>query len=259
MDAPNDKFHPARILWLRRWSPRLLSFRLSREPGFRFVPGQFARLGLHQTNGVPVWRAYSMASATWDDYLEFYSIIVPDGAFTSHLAQMQVGDELMMERQPFGFFTTNRFADGRDLWMLGTGTGLAPYLAILQDESTWTRFERLILVHCARNTDDLAYREEIAALREHPLWAGHGHKLIYQPVSTRDDTVPGALHARIPALLQSGELEAHLGIPLSLADSRIMICGSPSMVHDTHKALLGRGFRLSRLAAPAQIAVENAW
>ena len=96
MDAPNDKFYPARILWLHRWSPRLLSFRIAREPGFRFVPGQFARLGLHQANGAPVWRAYSMASATWDDYLEFYSIIVPDGAFTSRLEQLQVGDELMM-------------------------------------------------------------------------------------------------------------------------------------------------------------------
>ncbi len=248
----------APILWMHRWSPRLLSFRLAREPGFRFVPGQFARLGLTQTSGVPVWRAYSMASATWDDYLEFYSIIVPDGAFTSRLQQLVVGDSVMIENQPFGFFTTNRFADGRDLWLLGTGTGLAPYLAILQDENTWQRFARLILVHCARTAEDHAYREEIAALRDHPLWAEHGHKLIYQPVATRE-ALPGVLRARIPDLLRDGTLEAQLGVPLTLQDSRIMICGSPAMVHDTHKALLERGFRLSRLAAPAQIAVENAW
>jgi ferredoxin/flavodoxin---NADP+ reductase len=253
-----DKQHPARILWMQRWSPRLLSFRLAREPGFRFVPGQFARLGLIQANGVPVWRAYSMASASWADYLEFYSIVVPDGAFTSCLEQLAVGDEVMIETQPFGFFTTNRFADGRDLWLLGTGTGLAPYMAILQDENTWQRFARLILVHCARTAEDLAYRSEIAALRDHPLWAEHGHKLIYQPVATRE-ALPGALRARIPDLLRDGTLEAQLGIPLTLQDSRVMICGSPGMVHDTHKALLERGFRLSRLAAPAQIAVENAW
>ncbi len=258
MDDTAEKRRTARILWMHRWSPRLLSFRIARDPGFRFVPGQFARLGLINANGAPVWRAYSMASATWDDFLEFYSIVVPDGAFTSRLEQLAVGDEVMIENQPFGFFTTNRFADGRDLWLLGTGTGLAPYLAILQDESTWQRFERLILVHCARNGEDLAYRSEIAALREHPLWAEHGHKLIYQPIATRE-SLPGALTARIPDLLRDRGLEDKLGIPLTLEDSRIMICGSPAMVHDTHKALLERGFRLSRLAAPAQIAVENAW
>ena len=258
MDAPADKWTSTRILWMHRWSPRLLSFRLSREAGFRFVPGQFARLGLVKENGAPVWRAYSMASATWDEHLEFYSIVVPDGAFTSRLEKMQVGDTLMIERQAIGFFTTNRFADGRDLWMLGTGTGLAPYLAILQDETTWQRFERLILVHGARSGEDLAYQAEIAALRSHPLWAEHGHKLIYQGVTTRD-TLAGALHARLPELISSGSLEAALDIPLSLEASRIMICGSPAMVQDTHKALMARGFRLSRLAAPAHIAVENAW
>lgn len=254
----NTRSTVARILWMHRWSPRLLSFRLSREPGFRFVPGQFARLGLLKENGAPVWRAYSMTSATWDEHLEFYSIVVPDGAFSSRLAQLSVGDEVMIERTANGFFTTDRFADGRDLWMLGTGTGLAPYLSILQDESTWQRFDRLILVHCARLAEDLAYRDEIAALRQHPLWAAQGHKLIYQPVVTRE-TAPGALHARIPELIRQGGLEAAVGLPFSDADSRFMICGSPDMVRDTHKALMERGFRLSRLAAPGHIAVENAW
>ena len=254
----NDRFVSARILWVRRWSPRLLSFRIEREPGFRFVPGQFARLGCVSPDGVPVWRAYSMASANWDDYLEFYSILVPGGAFTSQLVGLTVGDSLMIERKPNGFFTTNRFADGRDLWMLATGTGLAPYLSILQDETTWQRFERLILVHGAREAVDLAYRDEIAALRAHPLRAEHGHKLIYQPVVTRE-VLAGALPARIPELIRSGRLEEAVGLPLGLDESRVMICGSPEMVRDCHKALMERGFRLSRLAAPAQIAVENAW
>ena len=253
-----DKFVPARILWMRRWSPRLLSFRLERAPGFRFVPGQFARLGLKTPDGVPVWRAYSMASASWDEYLEFYSIVVPGGAFTSQLVGLQPGDSVLIERKPNGFFTTNRFADGRDLWMLGTCICLAPYLSILQDETTWQRFERLIVVHGAREAADLAYRDEIAALRSHPLWAEHGHKLLYQPVVTRE-ALAGALQARLPALIRSGQLEAAVGLPLGLEESRVMICGSPEMVRDCHQALMERGFRLSRLAAPAQIAVENAW
>ena len=161
----------------------------------------------------PPMSMYSMASASWDDYLEFYSILVPGGAFTSQLVGLKVGDRLMIERKPNGFFTTNRFADGRDLWMLATGTGLAPYLSILQDETTWQRFERLILVHGAREAVDLAYRDEIAALRAHPLWAEHGHKLIYQPVVTREP-LAGALPARIPELIRDGRLEAAVGLGL---------------------------------------------
>lgn len=258
-DTPRDaRSSVAPLTWLHRWSPRLLSFRIPREAGFRFTPGQFARLGLIKENGAPVWRAYSMVSAPWSDFLEFYSIVVPDGEFTSRLERLEVGDTLMIERSATGFFTTNRFVGGHDLWMLATGTGLAPYLSILQDETTWQRFERLILVHCARTGDDLAYQAEIAALRSHPLWAEHGHKLIYQPVVTREVRA-GALHARIPDLVQSGALETALGIPFDDDASRFMICGSPEMVRDTHRALMGRGFRLSRLAAPGHIAVENAW
>ncbi len=257
-DDLNARTRRATITWMLRWSPRLLSFRIERDPGFRFVPGQFARLGLLKENGAPVWRAYSMTSASWDDFLEFYSIVVPDGEFTSRLEKLGVGDTLMIEKAANGFFTTNRFADGRDLWMFGTGTGLAPYLSILQDETTWQRFERLILVHGARVGADLAYRDEIAALRHHPLWAEHSHKLIYQPVATRE-AVLGALQARIPELIGNGGLEAALDIPFTDAASRFMICGSPDMVRDTHKALMARGFRLSRLAAPGHIAVENAW
>ncbi|NMG44405.1 ferredoxin--NADP reductase [Aromatoleum toluvorans] len=258
MIALDEKVTVARVLSKRSWTPKLLSFRLARAPGFRFVPGQFARLGLRKPNGSPVWRAYSIASATWDDHLEFYSIIVPGGQFTSLLNNLEAGDEVMIERAPYGFLTTNRFADGRDLWMLATGTGLAPFLSILQDEANWRRFERLVLVHGVRESAELTYREEIAALRDHPLWADVGERLSYQPVVSRD-RLPQALSGRIPALLDDGTLEAHAGLRITPEHSRVMVCGSPDMVRDTHRALIAKGCRLSRLAAPAQIAVENGW
>jgi ferredoxin--NADP+ reductase len=254
----DEKFTTARILWKRQWTPRLLSFRLNRQPGYRFVPGQFARLGVRKPNGGLVWRAYSIVSAPWDDHLEFYSIIVPDGQFTSVLSALNEGDEVLIEKQAYGFLTTSRFADGRDLWMLATGTGLAPFLSILQDEETWRRFERLVLVHGVRDYPDLTYQDEIAALRSHPLWADRGNRLTYQPVLSRSPH-DGALPGRIPALLDDGSLEARIGLAITPGHSRIMVCGNPAMVEDTHRALIAKECRLSRLAAPAQIAVENGW
>lgn len=254
----DEKVTSARLLWMRQWTPKLLSFRLSRDAGYRFVPGQFARLGLRKAGGGLVWRAYSIASAAWDDHLEFYSIVVPGGQFTSLLKDLREGDEILIEKQAHGFLTTSRFADGRDLWMLATGTGLAPFLSILHDEDTWRRFERLVLVHGVRESAELAYRDEIAALCTHPLWGDRGDSLIYQPVISRA-SYDGALRGRIPALLASGELETRTGIALTPADSRVMVCGSPAMVEDTHRALIAKGCRLSRLSAPAQIAVENGW
>ncbi|WP_018990460.1 ferredoxin--NADP reductase [Aromatoleum toluclasticum] len=258
MIAVDAKHGTARLLSRRRWTSKLLSFRLARDPSFRFVPGQFARLGLRKPNGSPVWRAYSIASAPWDDHLEFYSIIVPDGQFTTLLDALEPGDEIMIERSAYGFLTTSRFADGRDLWMLATGTGLAPFLSILQDEDTWRRFERLVLVHGVRASAEFAYREEIDALRRHPLWADVGERLVYQPVLSREPA-PWALAGRIPALLDDGTLEARVGLRIEPAHSRLMVCGSPDMVRDTHRALMRKDCRLSRLAAPAQIAVENGW
>ncbi len=258
-ERSNEKFTHERILQIHSWSPRLVSFKISRPRGFRFIPGQFARLGLIKPSGGTVWRAYSMVSAAWDDHLEFLSILVPEGTFTSILANLGPSDEILLDKQAQGFFTTDRFSDGRDLWMLAAGTGLAPYLAILLEPRTWERFERLLLVHSVRQPADLAYREEIAALRATPLWEEHdGHRLQYQPVVTRENFA-GALNKRIPMLLADGSLVKALNCELSLEASRLMICGSPQMVESTHRQLMNMGYRLSRLSAPAQLAVENAW
>ncbi|MGL6070356.1 ferredoxin--NADP reductase [Craterilacuibacter sp.] len=258
MQAPTaENFSAETILWTRRWSEKLISFRISRPADFRFTPGQFARLGLAQDSG-KIWRAYSMVSAPWDEYLEFFSILVPDGQFTSRLKQLQVGDTLLLDQKPNGFFTADRLPDGCELWLLATGTGLAPYLSILQQPELWARFEHIVLVHAVREAGDLAYTDEIAALRQHPLWAAYGHKLRYVPVVTRD-APHGMLNARIPALIEDGRLEAAAGLTLTPEHSRFMICGNPKMVADTFRTLLQRGYSLSRLKTPGQIVLENGW
>lgn len=256
MAAPaEEKYTVEHMLSVHRWTDTLLSFRMSRPAGFRFTPGQFARLGLPSGQGF-VWRAYSMVNAVWDDELEFLSIVVPDGEFTSRLSRLSAGDDILLDKRANGFFTLDRFVDGQDLWLLGTGTGLAPYLSILREPSVWSRFDTLTLVHSVRTAAELAYRDEIAALRDHPLWAEHGHKLHYQPVVTRESH-PGCLSARLPVLLANGELELATGRLLTPERARIMICGNPQMVEDTHRQLISMGYRLSRLTAPGQLALEN--
>lgn len=258
METSEIKYSAERILSIRRWTDKLLTFRLTRPEAFRFTPGQFARLGLPQGEHGQIWRAYSMTSASWDEHLEFYSIIVPNGQFTSMLDRLQAGDELLLDRQANGFFTTDRFPDGRDLWMLATGTGLAPYLSMLHDPKTWERFARLILIHSVRHVEELSYQPEIDALRQHPLWTKHRDKLRYLPVVTRD-APPHMLHERLPALIADGTLEHAAGCAFDPQHSRIMICGNPQMVADTHRLLIKMGYQLSRLKAPAQLAVENGW
>ena len=253
-----DRYTVQRILEIRRWMPHLFSFRTTRDPAFRFVPGQFARLGVRKEDGSLAWRAYSIVSAPYDDYLEFYSIVVAGGEFTTRLAQLAEGDELLVEKTSYGFLTTDRFESGKDLWLLATGTGLAPFMAILHDPQTWRHYDNIVLAHSVRTAAELAYREEIARLGEHPLIDELARKLAYVPIVTREP-LEGALTRRIPALIESGELEAAAGLPLDQERSRIMLCGNPQMVAETRKLLGEMGYQLSRRAAPAQLAVENAW
>ncbi|HJV05893.1 MAG TPA: ferredoxin--NADP reductase, partial [Chromobacteriaceae bacterium] len=145
-----------------------------------------------------------------------------------------------------------------DLWLLATGTGLAPYLSILQDPEVWQRFDHIVLVHGVRQRDDLTYQNEIRALTTHELWDEHGHKLRYLPVVTRD-APDGVLNQRLPALLANGELARSANLSLSPASSRFMICGNPAMVEATHRQLMAMGYQLSRLRAPGQIVLENGW
>lgn len=258
MDARQEKYTAETIIEKRRWTTGLFSFRTTRNRGFRFVPGQFARLGLHKPDGTTVWRAYSMVSAPYDEYLEFLSIVVPGGEFTTILAELETGDEILVDKTAFGFLTTDRFRPTRDLWLLATGTGLAPFLSILQDPAIWSDYENVIVVHSVRTAAELTYRNEMQALVEHPLLGEAARRLRYVPVVTRE-RAPDALETRIPALIRDGGLEATVGIRLDIDQSRIMICGNPDMVRDTRTALKERGFALARREHPGQMAVENAF
>lgn len=258
MTANDEKFTRQRLTDIQVWSPSLFSLRCTRDPGFRFTAGQFARLGVRKASGSIVWRAYSMVSAPHDEYLEFFSIVVPDGEFTSELSRLQVGDELLVERQAYGFLTLDRFPDGRDLWLLATGTGLAPFLSILQGLEVWQRFENIVLVYSARDRGELAYQPLIAELPQREWLDGAGERLRYVPVVTREQ-VPGALHARITGLIDSGELERAAGLALDPAHSRVMICGNPQMIEDTRACLKQRDMQLAMTRRPGQIAVENYW
>ncbi|WP_341782076.1 ferredoxin--NADP reductase [Ectopseudomonas mendocina] len=258
MTASDDKFTRQTLTEVRVWSPSLFSLRCTRDPGFRFRAGQFVRLGVRKASGCIVWRAYSLVSAPHDEFLEFFSIVVPGGEFTSELSRLRVGDTLLVEKMATGYLTLDRFVDGRDLWLLGSGTGIAPFLSMLQDFEAWQSFERIVLVYSARSLAELAYQPLILGLGEQEHLAEFAHKLTYLPVVTRE-AAPGCLRARITELLDSGELERAAGLQLTPEHSRVMICGNPQMIDDIRQRLKMRGLNLSLTRRPGQVAVENYW
>jgi ferredoxin--NADP+ reductase len=257
--STSDKYTIEKITDVRPWTDSLFSFRTTRDRGYRFVPGQFARLGVKSRDADDiVWRAYSIASAAHDEHLEFFSVVVPNGAFTSRLSKLREGDEIFVERKSYGFLTTDRFEAGRDLWMLATGTGLAPFLSILHDFETWEKYENLILVQSVRTQPELAYEDLIRGFEGSEYYGEYAHKLRYVRIVTREP-VPGTLRDRVTRLLASGVLEENVGVRLDHDRSRIMLCGNPEMVEDSRKLLIEKGFRLSRRGDPGHLAVENYW
>lgn len=258
MTASADKFTRQTLLDVQPLTPNLFSLRVTRDPGFRFRAGQFARLGVSKADGSVVWRAYSMVSAPHDEYLDFFSIVVPGGEFTSELSRLGEGDTLLIDRQAFGYLTLDRFVGGRDLWLLATGTGIAPFMSILQDFEAWERFDNIKLVYSVREAKELAYVDDIAGLEQRDYLAEFAGKLQFIPVVTREQH-PGALNARITTLIENGELEKATGLELSPEHSRIMLCGNPQMIDETRKVLKARDLQLSLSKRPGQVAVENYW
>lgn len=258
MTASADKFTAQTLLGVKPLTPSLFSLRVTRDAGFRFRSGQFARLGVTKADGSIAWRAYSMVSAPHDEYLDFFSIVVPGGEFTSELSRLGKGDTLLIDRQAFGYLTLDRFVGGRDLWLLATGTGIAPFMSILQDFEAWERFESIKLVYSVREAKELAYLDEIAGLEQRDYLADFAGKLQFIPVVTRE-AHPGALSARITTLIETGELERAAGLAFSPEHSRIMLCGNPQMIDDTRQALKARDLQLSLSRRPGQVAVENYW
>ncbi|WP_462401370.1 ferredoxin--NADP reductase [Pseudomonas sp. Marseille-QA0332] len=258
MTASADKFTQQTLLDVQSLTANLFTLRVTRDPGFRFRAGQFARLGVTKADGSVAWRAYSMVSAPHDEYLDFFSIVVPGGEFTSELSRLGEGDRLLIDRLAFGYLTLDRFIGGRDLWLLATGTGIAPFMSILQDFEAWERFESIKLVYSVREAKELAYLDLIAGLESRDYLAEHAGKLQFIPVVTRE-AHPGALNARITTLIESGELERAAGVQLSPEHSRIMLCGNPQMIEDTRAALKQRDLQLALSRRPGQVAVENYW
>ena len=245
------------ITWRRDWAPHLFSFRTVRPAGIAFVPGQFVRLGLAGADGTMVWRAYSIVSSPGADHLEFYSIVVPDGPFTPPLARLGVGDTVRIDPTVYGFLRIDRFVEGRDLWLLATGTGIAPFIAMLADPAVWQRFARIVVVHSVRRRDELAYRDELA------VWAqptGGAARLSYLPTLTAEPAGDdGLMTGRITHLLADGRLERAAGLALSATESRLMICGNPSMIKETRALLGARGMTPVRRETPGQFITENFW
>lgn len=246
-----------RVLSIRHWSPTLLSIRLTRDQGFRFTPGHYARLGLEGEGG-PVWRPFSVVSAAYDEYLEFLAVRVPGGAFSARLDTLAVGGTVLVEKASYGFLTLDQLAPGRDLWLLASGSGIGPFLSILRESQVWQDFERLVVVHSVRRETELAYRDEILALPREELFAGARAKLHHVPVVTREPGT-GALSARIPRILADGRLEAHAGAAVDREDSRVMVCGNPEMARELRGQLAALGFQTSRRNVPGQMAFENYW
>ncbi|ADI92056.1 ferredoxin--NADP reductase [Acinetobacter oleivorans] len=250
-----EKFSVEKVLSVHRWTPTLFSFTMTRPAHFKFTAGQFARIGLKVGEELVV-RAYSVVSSPFDETLEFFSIVVPDGAFTSNLQHLKVGDELYLEKIPYGYLTLARYQQPlpHDLWLLATGTGLAPFLSMLQDFDTWSKYQKINLVYSVRTAAELAYVDRIQEIAE-TFGEGHiGFKFI--SIITRDPSAQ--LHDRLPVLIENGELEKVAGIELSPATSHVMLCGNPEMVDDTKDALKRRGLTMNR-RGEGNIAVENYW
>nr|WP_245399669.1 ferredoxin-NADP reductase [Atopomonas sediminilitoris] len=248
-----------RILSVHHWNDTLFSFKTTRDPGLRFENGQFVMIGL-QVNGRPLMRAYSIASPNHEDHLEFFSIKVQDGPLTSRLQHLKDGDELIISRKPTGTLVLDDLLPGKHLYLLSTGTGLAPFISVIQDPETYERFEKVILVHGVRQVNELAYAEFINEhLPNNEYFGEHvREKLIYYPTVTREKF---ANNGRLTDLMRSGKLFNDIGLPpLNPATDRAMICGSPSMLNETSAMLEEFGLKISpRMGEPADYVIERAF
>jgi len=243
---------------VHHWTDRLFSFKTTRNPGFRFKNGHFTMIGLEH-EGRPLLRAYSLASANYEDELEFFSIKVPDGPLTSKLQNIRPGDQVLVNNKPTGTLVTDNLLPGKHLYLIATGTGLAPFLSIIRDPETYEQYDRIILTHGCRQVEELAYQELITQhLPEHEyLGEDVRDKLIYYPTVTREKFVN---NGRLTDLLRVGKLERDIGLPrVNPEDDRFMICGSPSMLKDICKLLDGAGFSETRNGHIGEYVIERAF
>lgn len=252
-------FDTETVLHVHHWTEDYFSFRTTRGAGLRFDNGQFVMIGL-MLDDKPLLRAYSIASANWEEEMEFFSIKVQDGALTSRLQHLKVGDEILVGRKPTGTLLISDLHPGRNLYLLATGTGLAPFLSVIKDPETYERFERVIVTHGVRGVKDLAYRDYITReLGEHEyLGETIKRQLLYYPAVSREAFEH---QGRLTTLLDSGQMTQDLGIEaLDPAHDRAMICGSPQMLEDFRSILDRRGFTASpRIGTAGEYVFERAF
>lgn len=243
---------------VRHWTDSLFSFRVTRPRALRFRSGEFVMIGLLDDNGKPLLRAYSIASPSWDEELEFYSIKVPNGPLTSRLQHIQPGDQIILRPKPVGTLVLDALLPGERLWFLATGTGIAPFASLMRDPETYERYESVVMMHTCRTVAELEYgRQLVDGLRDDPLIGEYAHKLKYYATTTRE-----ASHrmGRITDNLTSGKVFADLGIPpMDRATDRAMVCGSLAFNIDVKAVLEGFGLREGANSEPLEYVVEKAF
>jgi len=250
--------HEEEVLSVHHWTDRLFSFRTTRGPTLRFSNGHFTMIGLEE-GGKKLMRAYSIVSPNYEDHLEFLSIKVPDGPLTSKLQHIQPGDRIIVGRKPTGTLLIDYLLPGKRLYLLSTGTGLAPFMSVIRDPDTYERFEQIVLVHCVREIDELAYHDYLVEhLPSHELLGDLvTSKLRYYPTVTREEFVNTG---RITELVETGKLFADLGVPaLNPESDRVMICGGPAMLRDLETMLVAQGFQEGNTSTPGDFVIERAF
>jgi ferredoxin/flavodoxin---NADP+ reductase len=248
-----------KVLSVHHWNDSLFSFTTTRPDSLRFESGQFVMIGL-EVEGRPLLRAYSIASATYEEHLEFFSIKVPNGPLTSRLQHLKVGDDLLVGKKPTGSLLVDDLKPGKNLYYLSTGTGLAPFLSLIRDPSVYEKFEKIVLFHGVRTVSELAYMDFITKELPNNEFFGEEvrQKLIYYPTVTRE---PFRNQGRLTDLVTSGKLFADIGLPpFNPETDRAMLCGSPEMLKSTCELLDAAGLQISpKIGVPGDYVIERAF
>jgi ferredoxin/flavodoxin---NADP+ reductase len=251
-------FNEEQVLSVHHWTDRLFTFKTTRDLSLRFSNGHFTMIGL-RVNNKPLLRAYSIVSANYEDHLEFLSIKVPEGPLTSRLQHIKVGDSIIVGRKPTGTLLIDYLLPGKRLFLLSTGTGLAPFMSIVRDPATYDKFEQIILVHGVRQKDELAYHDLLVEhLPAHEFLGDMvSGQLRYYPTVTREAY---RNMGRVTDLIQTGKIFEDLDLPpLQAAEDRVMICGSPGMLRDLKHMLEGHGFSEGNTSKPGDFVIERAF
>lgn len=243
------QWEPGKILEAKHWNERLCSLKIEvNQP--EFEAGQFIRVGLPDTEGGMEARPYSFVNAPGEAALEIYFNRVVEGSLSKRLFALQTGDEVFIADRPAGFMTMSEVPQGRDLWMLATGTALGPFLSMLKTSAPWQQFEQVVLVHGVRSVDELSYQHLLDSLEE-----SYPQQLIRLASVTREN-FDGALSERIPDAIRSGALENITAVPFDVRRSRVMLCGNPGMVQDSLVALEEKGLSKHLRREPGQVLQE---